>query len=553
MASIEKSLHQWLKKMKVLIPFSYLKKRLVSHPDYSSIYSITCTLKELGIENAAIEVEKERLPEIPVPFLAYMNAKHDEDFILVENTNDVEKLYPGFIKRWTGKVIVAEKPDKIVKNDELKDIEKISRHNTNLWIIISSLLLFLTILSFIETSSVLYISLLLLSFIGTVITGSVVMQELEIKTVVSEKLCGRGREDCNAVIHSKLSKLPGAIKLSDMGVAFFSGSSFLLLWNSFTGKLFMNYGIQVIAFITCLSIPFTLFSIYYQWKVVRKWCNACLSVVGILWIMAILSILALEYTATGPRSFIHILTSVLLFFMPGALWLLIRPILNKTMKLNNENLQLLRFQRNDKLFISYLQQQRQVDTTAWKNDFQLGNAQAPLQLMVACSPFCAPCAKTHGLLNSLLETYKSKIGITIRFVIDISHKDEKNTLAIAHLLEYAHSRKDFFCHPEHAVHLLHDWFAHSNLDKFKSQYPIIEPLDINDLLEQHYHWSKNSKIQHTPTIFINGYELAAPYSIDFLAQFSEALVEYHFINAKETNEPFLISSLLEKIQISLEA
>ena len=59
--------------------------------------------------------------------------------------------------------------------------------------------------------------------------------------------------------------------------------------------------------------------------------------------------------------------------------------------------------------------EQEIDTTSFENDLQLGNPDARLQIMVACNPYCGPCAKTHKILHELVE--KNDIGLTIRFIV----------------------------------------------------------------------------------------------------------------------------------------
>ncbi|OQY76047.1 MAG: hypothetical protein B6D44_00280 [Ignavibacteriales bacterium UTCHB2] len=94
--------------MKIPVSKAYLKQQLLSHSDYPSLLSITDTLDELGIDNAALVVEKEKLNEIPVPFLAHINSKGN-DFLEVKNISTLQKDYPDFDKIWNGVVVVAEK------------------------------------------------------------------------------------------------------------------------------------------------------------------------------------------------------------------------------------------------------------------------------------------------------------------------------------------------------------------------------------------------------------------------------------------------------------
>jgi ABC-type bacteriocin/lantibiotic exporter with double-glycine peptidase domain len=66
---------RWLQKLNIPVSARYIKEKFLSHPDYPSLLSITDSLNELGIENAALVVDKEKLNEIPIPFLAHIYTK----------------------------------------------------------------------------------------------------------------------------------------------------------------------------------------------------------------------------------------------------------------------------------------------------------------------------------------------------------------------------------------------------------------------------------------------------------------------------------------------
>lgn len=66
--NIEKIVSKWLKKLAIPTSKSFIKKQLRSHPEYPSLVSITDTLDELGIDNASLVVDKERIGEIHFPY-----------------------------------------------------------------------------------------------------------------------------------------------------------------------------------------------------------------------------------------------------------------------------------------------------------------------------------------------------------------------------------------------------------------------------------------------------------------------------------------------------
>ncbi len=99
----------WLHQLEIPVSKKYLKQQLLSHPDYPSLASITDVLDELDIENTVLEIEKEQLPELPVPFLAHLRSNGGE-YVIIKNRNDLGNQFPKFFERWNGVVVLAENP-----------------------------------------------------------------------------------------------------------------------------------------------------------------------------------------------------------------------------------------------------------------------------------------------------------------------------------------------------------------------------------------------------------------------------------------------------------
>jgi len=83
--------------------------------------------------------------------------------------------------------------------------------------------------------------------------------------------------------------------------------------------------------------------------------------------------------------------------------------------IEKKEIALLKWKRNPTFFVSLLYQQQVANITPWLDDIILGDQFAPLQIMVACNPYCRPCATVHTQLDHLLDNYPGNFGITIRF------------------------------------------------------------------------------------------------------------------------------------------
>jgi len=278
-AKLERQVDHWLQTLNIQVSFFYLKEKLLIHPDYPSISSVTDLLDELGIENAALIVDKERLNEIPLPFLAH-SGERGRDLILVTDLKKLFKNNPDFEKQWNGVVLIAEKPNRLVSKENEEQLAK-EKNKKKRTVLIAALIIFLVSFSLWQQFSWLIAGLLFSSLAGLAVAVLIVQHELGISNEMTEKLCSAGKNtDCDAVIKSKGSSLLKWFNWADAGIIYFTTVSFLLLFSSLqaTTASFTT----ILSLLAACSLPFILFSVYYQWRVAKKWCLLCVATVAIL-------------------------------------------------------------------------------------------------------------------------------------------------------------------------------------------------------------------------------------------------------------------------------
>lgn len=497
-AKLSQPVFKWLYHSGIKVSHTYLDHQLQSHPDYPSLASITDTLDELGIENMSLVVDKEKLDELPVPFLAH-SPLNGGGFMVVNNIEEQIRQDKEFEKNWDGIVVLAEKPTgwHHTENENALTKDKTIRQQTIFGIAAIGLLAAFFLFNHFSFSLA---GLLFASIAGLSIAILIIQQKLGISNEIIEQLCSASKEtDCNAVINSKGSKLGIWMNWADAGIIYFTSFLLLLIISAASSLLFL---------LASAAIPFIFFSVYYQWRVVKKWCILCLlTVVVLVMQFALLMPVALSLAKGGLEGFPGdtLFFAAFVFTTIAAAWLLvIKPALQKNKELIDKNYSLLRFKNNPDVFNALLQQQRRVDTTPFENDLQLGNPDAPLQIIVACNPYCGPCAKTHETLNELVE--KNDIGLTIRFSLKAENKEDKKTQTVEYLLQLLTDETNVYKRK-----VMHDWYENMGMKTFRLQYPLQNKKNVDVLLRLQDRWSDKVKIAFTPTIFINGYELPKQY------------------------------------------
>ncbi len=519
-SQLTSTVHQWLLLLDISVEKKYINKRLSSHPEFPSALCITSLLDELGIDNSVAQVDETELSRIKTPFLAFID---NEKFSIVTQVAQMGSLILNH--RWNGIVVLAEKPEHIIESSELKKIKASVKDARLKSIAAISTLVVLTSVTCLGLTLTNFI-LLLSGLAGLLLSGSIVLQETGIDNVLSKHLCDADENTgCNAVLNSKASSLPFGIKISDIGLSFFAGITLLLLINSFSSAHFRRASDTFIQVAYLASVPLTLVSIYYQWRVIKQWCTFCMLVIAILWLSTLVEVwngISISISVLPVSTAVSVFG---FFALPGIAWILVRQLLDEKKELKNSNILLQRIYRSPELLEAHLLRQPKIDVSPWPYDFQIGDANASCQMIVVSSHFCGPCAETHELLHTLVKRHKNNLGITIRNLVNKNEGRDSKEQVQRHMLQYALSKKGFLNQPEKVDQMLGNWYESKDIERFKESYPVTETIEVEEILRTQNEWFKTSDIRYTPTIIINGYKLENPYSPTDLMELSSSLIE----------------------------
>jgi thiol-disulfide isomerase/thioredoxin len=298
----------------------------------------------------------------------------------------------------------------------------------------------------------------------------------------------------------------------ELGFFYFAATTLFLLFPGipFTNKL------PWLAIASTLAAPYIVFSIYYQWKIVKKWCPLCLAVQAVLTLELVWSII--NFWANSPSSLI---SSPFPFplarigwaaLLPIVVWYLLKPLLLTAKAAPGYNAAYKRLLYNPEIFNSLLRQQAAAPE-GWQHlGINIGNPDATTTVIKVCNPYCGPCAKAHPILEDLLR-HKKNIKVKVIFTATNNESDRTNK-PVKHLLAIA--AKENRHQTEQA---LDDWYMadKKDYDAFAIKYPMngeLKEQEANlDLMKK---WCDEAEITATPTIFINGKRLPETYNINEL-------------------------------------
>jgi len=522
----------FLKLLNVKVNSATVDETLQNHPEWPGLLCISDSLNKWNIPNGAGKIEPNQIDQLPAPFVAYTHDREHPLSIITHVTDTNIEVYSKnyskaiiknkeeFIKSWTGIYLIAE-PD---EQSEEKEYEKNKRKAIINSLIPASLFALLIVLSLfsiynqisnnqIANTTSIYLQYLIL-LTGAVVTSLLLWYEIDKTNPLLQKVCtGIAKGNCNAILTGKQAKIFSWLSWSEAGFFYFAGGLLVLL---FAGPDVTN-AISLLGWLNILALPYTVFSVYYQWRVAKQWCVLCLAVQALL-VLGGINVIANNYLTSFsalPISFLA--KSVLLYLLPVLFWNVVKPYILHLQEAKNTKREYLRIKFNTEIFSTLLKKQKHLSVATEGLGINLGNPNATNTLIKVCNPYCGPCAKAHPKIDKLLEEIPN-LKVKIIFTTpnddeDIAIKPTRHLMAIAEQSNKQNNIKQS----------LDDWYLSETKDYyelFAVKYPMNgELLKQGKKIEAMDKWCKAIGIKHTPTVFINGYQLPDAYDIEDLQYF----------------------------------
>jgi uncharacterized membrane protein len=322
-----------------------------------------------------------------------------------------------------------------------------------------------------------------------------------------KQICsGIQKANCSAVLNTKAATLGGMVTWSEVGFVYFAGS---LLFSALAGIIKV---LPVLSIISLLALPYIIFSIHYQWKIAKQWCVLCLMAQAVLLTEGILVIVnnSLSFSETKAAFANNFIFALYALLIPTISWFLLKPLLKRLQiaKYEKRSYSMLKF--NDDVFWSLLKNQPSiVDHSTSELGITIGNPNAKHTIIKVCNPYCGPCAMAHPDIEKIIED-NSDIKAQIIFTAT-NQENDRGAKPVKHLLAISEKGDENLTKTA-----LDDWYLakEKNYDVFANKYPMNGELDKQtDKINQMKDWCEKVKIEYTPTIFIDGWELPKGYQI----------------------------------------
>jgi len=513
---------------KFKIDFEELRFQLLSHPYYPSLHSIVGALNHFKIANYPIQMDEteENLNDLPRHFLSKTNksaafvmvTKHKNKIKLVyEDLTQAILTRADFLKIWDGKILIVEATD----NNIIK-VRKI-----NFPIIIGVLgAIFLIMLTFWNLDYIIFRLHFILGLFGLFVSGLILNKKFGGEFPLLDKVCNFSpKTDCDKVLESKEIKLPYGLELGDLALVYFT--SVTVFWML---SVALKIDISVLLYLSILSVPITILSIYYQKFVIDSWCTLCLVLVGVLWLQLGVFSLNIELWSLSDLPGVYaILFMIFLMVQIMALWLLVKNYITKNKSLQAERVRFSKFKSNFELFKLAMDSGSPISPDYMLEDLseiQLGNVNAETQIIMITNPTCIFCKEAYKVLRKAIDSYPDSIGLTIRFSVDITKPDSVGYRVAEQLISIYRTPS-----MEDIDSVLDILTADSkSLTKWLTTFDRknIQELDtIDELLIKQKEWCNVNRIYFTPLTLINGVPFPKQYDVEDLLLVLSDLVDYN--------------------------
>jgi uncharacterized membrane protein len=496
----------------------YLKTKLETHPYYPSILAAKDTLEELGLKTKVFRMAEKDFAIIEHPFIAHILNKKTEELLFINNYSDIVVKKNTFKDtHFTGVILTAENsaiPFGNEENDNNLNKEK-QKYLLRSIVLISSLILFLFPL-FVNGFNLIHSILLLVNIIGFTLSYFIIEKEFGISNTVSDMICKLSKKvGCETVLLSKAAKIFKWLSWGDIGLVYFITVIIYLTLVGISGSIS-----QVpIFFVSVIAIIFPLYSMYYQIKVVKQLCMLCIGVLIIIGANFLISLYALnniDYNSL-PNNLISILVFFLLSLLMLTVWLLLKDSFYKGNQDHIYYTLYRRLKRNPRILLSVLDWQPLVEDCliSTNESVSFGNPDATFNIMIACNPYCNPCALAHNSVNDLFSKYSSKIRVAIRFALSEKNLKENDSKveAVRYILQYIQEN------PNRVHDILHYWYKEMSFEKLVQKFPVNSFFDVEPILMGFVKWNTHLSIKGTPTFWLNGKEIPALFNwVDLFEQ-----------------------------------
>lgn len=509
-----------------------LQLQLSSHPSYPSLHAVTGVLDHFDISNLALRlsVNSETLRSLPICFIANISTDKGENLVLVEKKKGKIKISGGanttelieeqvFLSRWNGIIVAVEKDENNTETGE-----NLYRSIVLKWTLIAAGFLCLAYFLRIQSNFLIPIHFVL-SSIGLAISVFIVKHELGLQSSTANQFCNLSENtSCDAVLNSKGATLFKRFKLSDISLVTFA--TYCLF-----SMLFLVGGTDrfgIVSLITKMALPFIVYSVYYQYKVIKKWCPLCLGIATVL-ILQFVAVVVDNFSSITLDFGTHeVLTFLLSIISVIGAWSFLKPLIEKKESLQKIEVAHYTFKRKFSLFKALYDESKTLsEINHFSQELVFGNKNAKVELVLVTSPLCFFCKKAHRDIEYLLDKLSDRVKVVVRFNVDTSNQDNLLYQVATRLLNIYNIDGE-----SNALKALSEVYKEDvNLQKWLDSQANKITNSFDDVLNDQHQWCMINAINFTPALYLNNKQFPQEYDRTDLIYFIDDFIESHSVQS----------------------
>lgn len=462
-------------------------RALRAHPDYPSLAALSETLHGWKVDNLAVRLGEEDLAEVSYPAIAHLlperpaqevaggagptcGTTHQDSprFVVATDINAGQATYldmatgwhtdsrADFLRQWSGIMLLAEpRPGSgdpgYAENRRGEVLAALKAPMLAVGVGVLALLLAAWgVVAYPAVAT--WLPLVATKLAGGALAAMLVLQTVDKHHALAGKICGLGSGDgkkasacAEGVLESPAAKLFGWLSMAEVGAFYFAGGFLALAFGLFSAHL--GGVLWVLAVLNALALPYTFFSVYYQWRVAKQWCTLCLGTQAVLW-LELAAVLPGWHGGVPAVPFAALAMACWGFLPPMLAWAALKHGIGLRGKIAELERAVAQYRRRPEVLKRLVSSGRRAEVGTLPQEVVLGNPQAAHTVTIFTNPFCGPCQQAHHQLDRLLDTYRDGVRVQVRFAQQGEPgglAEQMDTLATryAALAEDAEARADF--------------------------------------------------------------------------------------------------------------
>jgi uncharacterized membrane protein len=518
--NVYQAVNYLLKINKVKVTPGTVRERLWMHPDFPGLTAVSDVLDELNVPHMTAKLSSDMLGSLPMPALLLLNIdgglmapvmRVSEGKVEWMHTRRGIRKEPveEFCQKWTGVTLMTEYSDLAGDPNYEKKKKQERRENLRMAAFFVAALFSVCGTFFYHPGTVPvdikipFYEMAALKCGGAAVSLLLVWYNLNSSSSFLRRLCRACSSlNCENLLDSGGSRIFGA-NSSEIGLIYFVGTLTTMFFGLFTGDVPELLAWLIV--INMISIPCTLYFLYHQAFVVRRWCLLCIAVQLLLWAEFYVGY---RYSSERSLLFVSNVLPVFLVITPLLLlfWFLIRKGLIASLHLPamEKTMQQLKFDV-DYVRTLFGKQSSLPPFSDGMKMGRLGGESASNTLIIVTNPGCDVCAQAQREVRALVSP-SNDLQVLIIFSTSYAAGSEPARVAGA-ILNL----------PESDIPgMLEKWFLLRHAGKarwHKSMKTMPSDFTGESQLELHLSWAELAGVNNLPCLFLNGIELPRVYSL----------------------------------------